>query len=148
MGLRFFTVYGPWGRPDMAPILFAKAAYEGKPIKVFNHGNQSRDFTYIDDIINGIIAVYEKKEEVVKGAQVCNIGNGSPVDLMGFIHAIEKETGIELKKEYTDAQPGDVAVTFADTSKLSKEVDYKPKVNISEGVKNFIDWYKKYEKIK
>lgn len=148
MGLRFFTVYGPWGRPDMAPILFAKAAYGGKPIKVFNHGNQSRDFTYIDDIINGIIAVYEKKEEAVKGAQVCNIGNGSPVDLMGFIQAIEKETGIELKKEYTDAQPGDVAITFADTSKLSKEVDYKPKVNISEGVKNFIDWYKKYEKIK
>lgn len=148
MGLRFFTVYGPWGRPDMAPILFAKAAYEGKPIKVFNHGNQSRDFTYIDDIINGIIAVYEKKEDVVNGAQVCNIGNGSPVDLMGFIQAIEKETGIELKKEYIDAQPGDVAITFADTSKLSKEIDYKTKVNISEGVKNFIDWYKKYEKIK
>ncbi len=148
MGLRFFTVYGPWGRPDMAPILFTKAAYEGKAIKVFNHGNQSRDFTYIDDIVNGIISIYEKKEEVVKGAPVCNIGNGSPVDLMGFIRAIEKETGIELKKEYTDAQPGDVAITFADTSKLSKEVNYNPSVNISEGVKKFIDWYKTYNKIK
>jgi UDP-glucuronate 4-epimerase len=147
MGLRFFTVYGPWGRPDMAPILFAKAAYEGKPIKVFNHGNQSRDFTYIDDIINGIIAVYEKKEDVVKGAQVCNIGNGSPVDLMEFIQAIEKETGFELKKEFMDAQPGDVSITFADTSKLSHEVDYIPKVDIVRGVNSFIYWYKKYNNL-
>jgi UDP-glucuronate 4-epimerase len=148
MGLRFFTVYGPWGRPDMAPILFAKAAYERNPIKVFNHGNQSRDFTYIDDIINGIIAVFEKKEEVVKGAEICNIGNGSPVYLMDFIHAIEKETGIELKKEFMDAQMGDVAITFADTTRLLDKVNYTPVVNISEGVKKFIDWYKGYEKIK
>ena len=148
MGLRFFTVYGPWGRPDMAPMLFTKAAFEGKPIKVFNNGNQSRDFTYVDDIINGIIAVHEKNKEVVRGAQVCNIGNGSPVDLMEFIQAIEKETGIELNKEFIEAQPGDVAITFADTSKLSLLVDYKPKVKIVDGVREFIDWYKKYQKIK
>lgn len=147
MGLRFFTVYGPWGRPDMAPMLFARAAYEGKEIKVFNHGNQSRDFTYIDDIINGIVSIYEKKENVIKGATVCNIGNGSPVELMEFIKNIEKETGIELKKEFTDAQPGDVAITFANTSKLFNDVNYKPSIGISEGVKKFINWYKKYNKI-
>lgn len=147
MGLRFFTVYGPWGRPDMAPMLFTKAAYEGKGIKVFNYGNQSRDFTYIDDIINGIVSIYEKKENVIKGAPVCNIGNGSPVELMEFIKNIEKETGIELKKEFTEAQPGDVAITFADTSKLSNDVNYNPSVNISDGVKKFIDWYKKYNEI-
>jgi UDP-glucuronate 4-epimerase len=147
MGLRFFTVYGPWGRPDMAPMLFTKAAYTNKPIKVFNHGNQSRDFTYIDDIINGIVSVFNKKEEVVVGATVCNIGNGSPVDLMEFIGAIEKETGVVLEKEFVDAQPGDVAITFADTSKLSTEVNYNPSVNISQGVNYFIDWYKKYNNI-
>lgn len=147
MGLRFFTVYGPWGRPDMAPMLFADTAFNNKTIKVFNHGNQSRDFTYIDDIINGIVAIFEQKEVVIKGAPVCNIGNGSPVDLMQFIKAIEKETGIELKKKFVEAQPGDVAITFADTSKLAKDVNYKPTVNISEGVKKFINWYKKYNKI-
>lgn len=147
IGLRFFTVYGPWGRPDMAPMLFAKAAYEGKKIKVFNHGVQSRDFTYIDDIVNGIISIYEKKEDVIKGAPVCNIGNGSPVDLMEFIRAIEKETGIDLEKDFVDAQPGDVAVTFSDTSKLVNEVDYSPSINISQGVKLFIGWYKKYNNI-
>jgi UDP-glucuronate 4-epimerase len=147
MGLRFFTVYGPWGRPDMAPMLFTNAAYTNKPIKVFNHGNQSRDFTYIDDIINGIVSVFNKKEEVVVGATVCNIGNGSPVDLMEFIGAIEKETGVVLEKEFVDAQPGDVAITFADTSKLSTEVNYNPSVNISQGVKCFIEWYKKYNNI-
>lgn len=144
MGLRFFTVYGPWGRPDMAPMLFAQAAYVNKPIKVFNHGNQSRDFTYIDDIVNGIISIYNKKDEVIIGATVCNIGNGSPVDLMEFIKAIEKETGIELEKEFVDAQPGDVAITFADTSKLLAEVNYNPSVHISQGVKYFIDWYIDY----
>ena len=147
IGLRFFTVYGPWGRPDMAPMLFTNAAYNNKPIKVFNHGNQSRDFTYIDDIINGIISIFDKKEEVVVGAKVCNIGKGSPVQLMEFIKSIENETGITLEKEFIEAQPGDVSITYADTSKLSKDVNYNPSVNIAEGVKRFIAWYKKYNNI-
>jgi UDP-glucuronate 4-epimerase len=147
IGLRFFTVYGPWGRPDMAPMLFTKAAFTNKPIKVFNHGNQSRDFTYIDDIINGIVSIFDKKEQVIVGAKVCNIGKGSPIKLMDFIKSIETETGITLEKEYVEAQLGDVSITYADTSKLINEINYNPSVNITEGVKQFINWYKKYNKI-
>lgn len=147
IGLRFFTVYGPWGRPDMAPMLFTDAAYKGGVIKVFNHGNQSRDFTYIDDIVNGITSIFKKKEKIIKGASVCNIGNGSPVNLMDFIKMIENEIGIEINKEFVDAQPGDVAITYANTSKLAREVNYMPKVDISLGIKKFINWYKIYHKI-
>ena len=147
IGLRFFTVYGPWGRPDMAPMLFAKAAFEELPIKVFNHGNQSRDFTYIDDIINGIEQVFQKREEIIKGADICNIGNGRPIKLMDFISAIEKNTNRKLLKEFVEAQPGDVEVTFADTSKLKQVVSYRPRINIEEGVRDFIKWYKEYYKV-
>ena len=147
IGLRFFTVYGPWGRPDMAPMLFADAAYNGKVIKVFNHGNQSRDFTYIDDIVNGIASIFENKEKIIKDASVFNIGRGSPVNLMDFIKTIEKETGIVINKEFIDAQPGDVPITYADTSKLNSEVNYTPKTDIILGIKNFINWYKIYHKI-
>ena len=144
MGLRFFTVYGPWGRPDMAPMLFAKAAFNNQPIRVFNHGNQSRDFTYIDDIVKGIVSIYEQKEQVVKGAEICNIGNGSPVALMDFISALESSTGYQIEKQMVDAQPGDVKVTFASTEKLKQLVGYQPKTSIQEGVSNFVSWYKQY----
>ena len=143
MGLRFFTVYGPWGRPDMAPMIFSKMAIAGDAIQVFNHGNQSRDFTYIDDIVRGIAQVFEKKE-LLQGADICNIGNGSPVRLMDFIAAIEQALGMEIKKEYLDAQPGDVQNTYADTSKLETLFGYRSETPIQEGVNQFMDWYKGY----
>jgi UDP-glucuronate 4-epimerase len=146
MGLRFFTVYGPWGRPDMAPYLFTKAAMEGSAIKVFNHGNQSRDFTFIEDIVEGIYQIHRQSEKI-EGAEICNIGQGAPVSLMDFIYTLENATGKELKKEWVEAQPGDVSVTFADTNKLQKNFGYKPHVGLSEGIQEFADWYDKYFKV-
>ncbi len=148
LGLRFFTVYGPWGRPDMAPILFAKAAFDEKPIRVFNNGNQSRDFTYIDDIVTGIIRAHEENLKVQNNdlgtAQVMNIGNGSPVALMDFIAAIEHSTGKTLEKQFVEAQPGDVSVTYADTELLVEYTGHSPLVGIEEGVGHFIKWFKQY----
>jgi len=143
IGLRFFTVYGPWGRPDMAPYLFTQAAFENKPIKVFNNGNQSRDFTYVDDIVNGIYQVYQQPEKI-EGATVCNIGNGSPVSLMKFIEAIEIASGTLFEKQYMPAQPGDVAHTYADTSILKSTFDYNPSTDIHAGVAAFVKWYAEY----
>ena len=145
IGLRFFTVYGPWGRPDMAPMLFVNAAYNNKPINVFNNGNQSRDFTYIDDITEGIFALINLPS-FPKGAEVCNIGNGAPIQLMDFIKQIEKVTGIELNKKFIPAQKGDVAFTYADTSKLMSLIGLRPKTNLSQGIHEFINWYKQYYK--
>lgn len=145
IGLRFFTVYGPWGRPDMAPMLFATAAMQKDSIKVFNYGKQSRDFTYIDDIVNGITLLI-KSERGENGAHVFNIGNGSPVNLLDFISLIESEFSFELVKEFMPAQKGDVSVTYASTSKLQKAVGYNPKVNFPEGIKMFSNWFKKYYK--
>ena len=146
IGLRFFTVYGPWGRPDMAPMLFANAAYNNEAIKVFNHGNQSRDFTYIDDIVEGIFKLMLISSFPI-GADVCNIGNGSPVKLMEFIDEIETVTNIELDKTFTKAQKGDVVNTYADTLKLHRLTGYMPKTNLSLGIKEFIEWYKNYYKV-
>lgn len=143
IGLRFFTVYGPWGRPDMAPFLFTKAAFEGELIKVFNNGNQSRDFTYIDDIVNGIYSVYGRQEKVKK-AMIANIGNGQPVALMDFIGAIEKAVNKRLDKKYLPAQPGDVKETFANTQKLKQMFGYQPVTTIEAGVLQFVNWYKNY----
>jgi UDP-glucuronate 4-epimerase len=143
IGLRFFTVYGPWGRPDMAPYLFAKAAFRGDGINVFNHGNQKRDFTFIDDIIEGIfLSVANFKN--VNGAEVFNIGCGSPTGLMDFITEIESATGRELKKTYVEAQLGDVEVTYADTQKLKSTFGYSPKIGLSEGISKFIEWFRLY----
>ena len=135
IGLRFFTVYGPWGRPDMAPFIFTKAAFEGTEIKVFNQGNQKRDFTYIDDIVNGIIQIYDQRTKI-EGAEVCNIGQGKPQGLGEFISQIEKSTDKELAKKYVEAQPGDVKITYADTNKLSNKFSYIPKVPLREGIDN------------
>ncbi|MDT0295768.1 NAD-dependent epimerase [Mesonia ostreae] len=144
IGLRFFTVYGPWGRPDMALFLFTDAILKDKPIKVFNHGSLSRDFTYIDDIITGVINTLKKDlpENSLHG--VYNIGNSSPVQLMDFIGAIEKETGKKAKKEMLPMQPGDVATTYADVSKLKKDFNYAPNTSVKEGISEFVKWYKGY----
>jgi len=145
IGLRFFTVYGPWGRPDMAPMLFASSAYNDGTIRVFNHGKQKRDFTFIDDIVEGIFHLIEMQSFPV-GSEVCNIGNGKPVNLMDFIAEIEKQTHRVLKKEFVEAQKGDVTETYADTSKLYRLSGYRAKTNLTEGIKSFIKWYTEYYK--
>lgn len=158
-GLRFFTVYGPWGRPDMAPFLFSRAILEGKPIKVFNHGNMLRDFTYIDDIVEGVLnsakhppVRSEKPEQDSPSSsdapyQVLNIGNSQPVKLMDFIEAIENASGKQAEKLFMDMQPGDVPVTYADTTLLNKLTAYQPNTDIQTGVNKVVDWYKAYYKL-
>ena len=146
-GLRFFTVYGPWGRPDMAPILFAKAIYSGEPIKVFNNGDLSRDFTYISDIIEGVYRIISKTptlEEEHPFYQIFNIGNSHPVQLMDFIRALEQAIGKNAVLEMYPMQEGDVKTTFADTSKLERLIGYKPQTSLSEGINEYISWFKKY----
>ena len=145
-GLRFFTVYGPWGRPDMAPMLFATAAFEGSPIKVFNHGNQKRDFTFIEDIVQAVFKIITKQNSSI-GAQIYNVGFGSPVQLMKFIETIEYHTERILKKEFQPAQIGDVETTYADITKLRQSISYSPETNINEGIECFISWYKQYYKV-
>lgn len=144
IGLRFFTVYGPWGRPDMAMYLFTDAIFNDKPIKIFNEGNLSRDFTYIDDIVEGVTATLLQETEGAPLYELYNIGNSRPVKLLDFISEIEKVTGITAKKEYLPMQPGDVEKTWADVSGLEKSFGYKPSTSISTGVQNFIKWYREY----
>ncbi|GHT43315.1 NAD-dependent epimerase [Bacteroidia bacterium] len=147
-GLRFFTVYGPWGRPDMAPMLFAKAITERKPIKVFNHGDLSRDFTYIDDIIESVARVLQKtpiKDEKQPYYRIFNIGNSQPVPLMDFIRTMEEAIGKKAILEMYPRQKGDVKVTCADTAKLEKVVGYKPKTDLKDGMGKYIEWYNDYE---
>ncbi|PID40483.1 MAG: capsular biosynthesis protein CpsI [Proteobacteria bacterium] len=157
-GLRFFTVYGPWGRPDMALFLFARAILEGKPIDVFNHGKMKRDFTYIDDIVEGVVRVMAhipdpnpdwKGNAPDPGTsytryKVYNIGNNQPVELMDFIKAIEKALGKEAQKNFMDLQPGDVPATYADVDDLIADVGFKPATTIEEGIGRFVGWYKDY----
>ncbi|PIW60237.1 NAD-dependent epimerase [Shewanella sp. CG12_big_fil_rev_8_21_14_0_65_47_15] len=157
-GLRFFTVYGPWGRPDMALFKFTKAILAGEVIDVYNHGDLSRDFTYIDDIVEGIIRVQDKPPSPTPGwtvetgspatssapYRVFNIGNGSPVQLLDFITALEHALGIEAKKNLLPMQPGDVHATWADTSDLFNAVGYRPQVDINTGVGKFVDWYRQF----
>ena len=143
-GLRFFTVYGPWGRPDMAPMLFAKAILAGQPIKVFNNGNLSRDFTYIDDIVEGVVRIIDKIPEKEVPAEVYNIGCGHPVQLMDFIHTLEDCLGKKAQMEMLPMQKGDVYTTYADTSMLEKEIGYKGKVLLLEGIDKFVKWYNLY----
>lgn len=142
-GLRFFTVYGPWGRPDMAPMLFANAMTDNREIKVFNKGKMSRDFTYIDDIVNGIVITLENPSTKKSGYQLFNIGNGSPVSLLKFIESMETSLGIESKKNFMDMQPGDVPRTWADTKELN-ELGYNSVTSIDEGVEKFVEWFKMY----
>jgi UDP-glucuronate 4-epimerase len=145
-GLRFFTVYGPWGRPDMAPMLFAKAITEGSPIKVFNHGDMKRDFTYIDDIIEGVIKIINNIPTKEKPAhyRIFNIGNSTPVPLMDFIYKMEEEMGKNVPFEMYPMQKGDVNITYADTTRIEKEVNYKPKTDFKKGIGKFVEWWKDY----
>ena len=144
-GLRFFTVYGPWGRPDMSPFLFADAILNNKPIKVFNHGDMMRDFTYIDDIVEGVIRVLDKPATPQEGSHVpyriFNIGNSQPEKLMDFIAIMEKGFGKVAEKEFLPMQAGDVKATYADTSALEDWVGFKPKTNLRNGVEKFVSWY-------
>ena len=151
-GLRFFTVYGPWGRPDMAYYKFTRAAFNNESIDVYNHGNLKRDFTYIDDIINGINNLFKKIKNGKldyrsKSHQIFNFGNNIPISLKDFINEIEISTEKKLNKNYIDMQLGDVNETYADISKSKSELNFSPKIKIHEGIKNFINWYKKYYKI-
>ena len=143
-GLRFFTVYGPWGRPDMAPMLFSKAILSGAPIKVFNHGNLLRDFTYIDDIIEGVLRVIDKRayDKEQPEARIYNIGAGHPVRLMDFISTLEEAFGKKAVLTMMPMQPGDVYMTYADTSLLEHDFGYKPIVSLQTGILKFVDWYK------
>lgn len=140
-GLRFFTVYGPWGRPDMALFLFTKKILAGEPIDVFNHGKMSRNFTYVDDIVSGVMTVLDADLDF----EIMNIGGDKEESLMRFIEVIEKNLGVAAKKNMMPIQPGDVPSTVADISKL-KKLGWQPTTNIDEGIKNFIDWYKDYYK--
>ncbi|SDN84672.1 UDP-glucuronate 4-epimerase [Desulfonauticus submarinus] len=160
-GLRFFTVYGPWGRPDMALFLFTKAILEQKPIKVFNHGKMERDFTYIDDIVEGVFRLTSHLPKPnpnwngnnpdpgtsVAPYKIYNIGNNNPVPLMTFIEAIENALGQKAIKEFLPLQPGDVPKTFADIDDLVQDVGFAPKTPIQEGIQKFIHWYKNYYNI-
>jgi UDP-glucuronate 4-epimerase len=157
-GLRFFTVYGPYGRPDMAYFSFTKDILAGKPIKVFNHGKMERDFTYVDDIVEGIVKLIDKapapnkdwdesKDDLSTSFapyKIYNIGNNNPVQLMRFINALESAIGKEAEKVYMDMQPGDVLRTYADVSDLERDINFKPSTSIEDGLKKFVDWYKEY----
>ena len=157
-GLRFFTVYGPWGRPDMAMFLFTKAVLEGAPLQIFNHGKLVRDFTYVDDIVEGIARLVHKpaspaphfdKAKPDSGLssapyRLFNIGNSAPVPLLDYITAIEEATGKQAEKAFLPMQPGDVFATNADTSRLDEWIGFKPHTPVKEGVRRFVDWYRGY----
>jgi UDP-glucuronate 4-epimerase len=157
-GLRFFTVYGPWGRPDMAPFLFIRAILAGKAIDVFNHGNMQRDFTYIGDIVEGVVRTldkppvanpdFDKVESESAGSwapyRVCNIGNSQPVELMAFIAAFEEALGMAAQKNFLPMQDGDVPATYADMGELSRLVGFSPTTTVKAGVAQFVEWYKAF----
>lgn len=159
-GLRFFTVYGPWGRPDMAPFLFTKAILEGRPINVFNHGKMQRDFTYVDDVVEGMVRVIDsipQPDSNWSGAvpdpgssfapyKIYNIGNNQPIELMRFIEVLENCLGKKAVKNLLPIQPGDMPATYADVDDLSNGVGFKPTTSIEDGVSRFVEWYKGYYK--
>ena len=157
-GLRFFTVYGPWGRPDMALFKFVKNILAGEKITIFNDGNHMRDFTYIDDIVDGVLKINDKPalpdsnwdtfnpdiDSSSAPYKIFNLGNGNSVNLLNFIEEIEKNLNKKAIKEFLPIQPGDVKDTLSDTSSIRSYIDYNPKVNYKEGIKKFIDWYLSY----
>ncbi|MCG8542244.1 MAG: NAD-dependent epimerase [Clostridia bacterium] len=160
-GLRFFTVYGPFGRPDMAYFSFTKDILTGKPIKIFNHGKMERDFTYIDDIVEGIYRLIDKVPDVNKEwneskdslstsfapYKIYNIGNNNPIQLMRFIKALESAVGQKAEKIYMNMQPGDVLRTYADVDDLEKDINFRPNTSIEDGLQKFVDWYREYYKV-
>jgi UDP-glucuronate 4-epimerase len=146
-GLRFFTVYGPWGRPDMALFLFTEAIVQGKSLKVYNHGNMERDFTYVTDIVEGVKRIIEKPKSKENLYKVYNIGNSNSVKLMDFIKEIEVQVGRKGDKDFMDIQPGDVAKTWADVEGLIKDYDYQPNTPVKQGISDFVKWYKDFYQI-
>ncbi len=160
-GLRFFTVYGPWGRPDMAPFLFTKKILAGEPIDVFNHGHHKRDFTYIDDLVEGIVRVNDKPAQPDPDwssdrpnparseapYRIFNIGNNTPINLIDFISALERSLGKTAMKNYLPRQPGDALETYADVTALEHAIDYKPSTHLDQGVSAFIRWYREYYRV-
>ena len=160
-GLRYFTVYGPWGRPDMSPILFAGKIYAGEPIQVFNRGQHRRDFTYIDDVVEATVRITDRVPDMDAGwdatrpdaasgtarCRIYNIGNQNAVNLMDYIKMLETEIGKNTVIEFTQAQPGDVLNTESDSSRLAGEFEFVPRVTLEQGIKRFIDWYKGYYKV-
>ena len=161
-GLRFFTVYGPWGRPDMAPMLFTEAILNDKPVNVFNNGRMSRDFTYIDDIVDGLIKVIDKPAkpnekwnpddpDISSSSapyKLYNIGNNAPVPLMEFIQILEEALGKKAEKNFMPMQDGDVVSTYADVTGLMEEFEYKPDTNLKDGISKFVKWYKDFYGVK
>lgn len=147
IGLRFFTVYGPWGRPDMAMFLFTEAIINEQPLKVFNNGDLSRDFTYIDDIVSGVLATLLETSEDDSPYKLFNIGNSQPVQLLEYIDAIELALDKKATKQMMPMQPGDVQQTFADVTKLKTDFGYQPKTRVADGIASFVGWYKSYFKV-
>jgi UDP-glucuronate 4-epimerase len=148
-GLRFFTVYGPWGRPDMAIFKFTQSILAGSPINVYNNGQMQRDFTYIDDVVEGILCVLQKPPTTATGNngaphKIYNLGNHQPVELLDLIELLEQSLGKRARKNFLPMQPGDVPVTFADVSDLLKDVGFRPQTPIEVGVQRFVDWYLQY----
>ncbi len=160
-GLRYFTVYGPWGRPDMSPMLFAGKLYAGEPLQVFNRGRHRRDFTYIDDVVEATLRITDRPPDMHEDwdatqpdpasgparYRIYNIGNQHAVNLMDFIRTLEQATGSKAVIEYTGAQPGDVQNTLSDSSRLREEFDFVPSVSLEQGIKQFVEWYKRYYNI-
>jgi len=158
IGLRFFTVYGPWGRPDMAPMIFANSILKNRPINVFNNGNMQRDFTYINDVVEVLLKLISLPALPNKGFdrinpdnssswaphRIFNVGNSHPINLLDFINILEEEIGIKAIKNFQNNRPGDVQNTFADTNRIEKWINYKPNTSLKHGIKNFVLWYKKY----
>ena len=145
IGLRFFTVYGPWGRPDMATFIFTKNIIEGKTLQIFNYGKMERDFTYIDDIVQGILGALKKN---ISNHKVYNLGNSNPEVLLEFVELIEKTLNKKAQKKLLPIQPGDVSKTFADITESKKDLKFSPKTKISEGIPKFISWYKEYYRVR
>ncbi|MDD3287548.1 MAG: GDP-mannose 4,6-dehydratase [Alphaproteobacteria bacterium] len=149
-GLRFFTVYGPWGRPDMAAYIFTRQILAGEPIRIFNHGKMRRDFTFVEDIVSGVLSVMEKPPVRVGAnppANVYNLGNSSAENLMDFIATIERAVGKKAEYDFQPLQPGDVPETFADIEASTRDFGFMPKTKISEGIPRFVEWYKEYHKV-
>jgi UDP-glucuronate 4-epimerase len=143
-GLRYFTVYGPWGRPDMSPMLFARAIMEGKPIQVFNNGDMQRDFTYVDDVVEATLRVLERPAQNIPPHRVFNVGNHQPVRLLDYIALLERALGRQAVKEMKPMQPGDVPATYADTRALQAAVGFAPSTPLAEGLARFADWFRRY----
>jgi UDP-glucuronate 4-epimerase len=152
-GLRFFTVYGPWGRPDMAYFLFTRAILEGRPIEVFNHGKMRRDFTFVDDIVEGVLRTADRPPDTGGGTtmgapyRLYNIGHNCPVELLEMIETLERALGRTAEKIYLPMQPGDVVSTYADIDDLERDVGFRPTTALADGIEQFVDWYRSYYRV-